>query len=335
MQKTPTVSDIAEIVGCAPTTVSRYLNKSGYVGVETAKKIKQAIEKLQYKPNFLAQSLRSRVNKTIFMAVPDIENPFFAQLYKVVQSMATANGYFLTVYDTGANLDEEQRVLEFAAVMNVCGIIFFSNNFTQNLLDGLAQLGIPAVVNYYEKCQFDAVHGQKNQSSYTATRHLIDIGHKRIGFVGGSSNSLIEDSRKNGYLNALNDYHIDCNMQDVVEAGFTIAAGKKAGEYFKAQRSQPTAICCANDLVALGLITFFGKNDIRVPQDVSVIGIDNIMYGEVSSPALTSVTSDADQFAQSALNMLLDRITGSYDGPPRDVIVRHEIVVRASTIKLE
>lgn len=328
-----TVFDIANLAGCSPTTVSRFLNQSGYVSKNTAAKIEDAIKKLNYQPNFLARSLRSQINKTIFMAVADIENPFFAQLYKTVQRMATEEGYMLTVYNTGESEEEELRSLELAAQMNVCGIVFFSNNFTESLLCKLKQLKIAAVVNCYDSCDFDAVHGKKNHSAYMATNYLIQQGHTYVGFVGGNSNTAVESSRRNGFLQALQEHGLSCCDESFIEVGFTIEDGKRAGERFLASGKLPTAICCANDLLALGLMKYFNEHGVKIPKDVSIIGIDNIFYDEISYPSLTTVTSDADVFAEKALSMLLERIKG-YEGTPRNVEVLHRLIIRKSTRRL-
>lgn len=331
MDRASTVSDIARIAGCAPTTVSRYLNKSGYVGEKTADRIREAIEQLEYRPNFLARSLRSRVNRTIFMAVPNIENPFFASFYKVVQSFAHSHGYFLIAYDTGAVAADEFRALSSAAELNVCGIILFSDNFTVDLHAELERIHIPAVVNDYEACGFDSVHGERNRSAYIATRHLLDCGHRRIGFVGGSRNTRIEKSRLGGFHQAMSEACVSCRDEYMVEGQFTIEAGKSAGMHYCGLEILPTAVCCANDLLALGLITCFHERGIRVPHDVSVVGIDNIIYDEACFPPLTSVTSDPEVMAEKAFAMLYSRISGDYAGPPRDVIVEHRLVIRGST----
>lgn len=328
-----TVFDIAGLAGCSPTTVSRFLNQSGYVSAKTAAKIEDAIKKLNYQPNLLARSLRNQINRTIFMAVADIENPFSAQLYKSVQRMAAEKGYMLTVYNTGASEKEEMYALELAAQMNVCGIIFFSDNFTENLLAKLKQLKIHAVVTRYEPCDFDAIHGKKNHSSYMAVDHLIRQGHTRIGFVGGNSNAAVEGSRRNGFLQALNEHGLLCDDKTFIEVEFTIEGGKKAGEYFLTLDKLPTAICCANDLLALGLMKCLNEHGVKIPEDVSITGVDNIFYDEISSPSLTSVSSDVDVFAEKALSMLIDRING-YQGAPRNVDVPHRLIVRKSTRKL-
>lgn len=331
MARASTVRDIAIHAGCAPTTVSRYLNRSGYVSAETAARIDRAIEHLDYTPNQIARSLKQQKNDTILLIVPNITNPFYAAFYRVVQALATSRGFIVTLYDTNEKREEELKAIRVAMESNMRGISFTSIDPDVNVISRLVRSGIPAVVNFYGKSPFDSVHGKRNDSAHIAVRHLIDYGHHRIGFAGGAPGTMVGLSRRRGYLNALQENGLPVLESLMVEFGFTLDSGRQAGEYFMALTERPTAICCANDLIAFGLMTYLNEQGVAIPDEVSVTGIDDIMYAQAASPPLTTVSSDPERFAEETVRLLFGRIDGTLQGEPRNAIIQHRLVLRRST----
>jgi LacI family transcriptional regulator len=336
MKKRATIRDIAQTAGVSTATVSRYINKSGLVDEKTASRIQEVITRLDYKPNLMAQSLKTRKTKNILLIIPDINNPFYADMAQAIQVGAKKQNHTIALYHTNGEYGEEIKAIHAAVQMNVSGIIMASVDMQERVIHELAKLDLPVIgVNAYEKCPFDTVHGVRMRGTYLATKHLIGIGHKRIAFAGGSKRTTIGRSRQDGYFRALAEAGLKTDESLVFEMGFSVNSGYKAGRYFSTVDPLPTAVCCANDLVALGVMNALRDMGIAVPDDISVTGMDDIPYAVLMTPRLTTVTNDSAEVAAAVLRMLFERIHGEYSGLPREVLIERKLIVRESTLRLD
>ncbi len=326
-----TIRDVARRAGVSIATVSRHMNRSGYVDPQTAAAVDAAVRETGYAPSMAAQGMRSGRTRMLLLVVPDIENPFYALIAREAQRLAKERGYALVLYDSREGR-EELPAVRLAQQMYASGILLGSIDVSPQVTEALAQSGIPLVgLNAYARCPFDTVHVQGSRGTYLAASHLLALGHREIAFAGGAPGSTIERSRLDGYRLALREAGIPPRARDVLEAGFSQEAGYQAGVYFSRLSPMPTAICCANDQIALGVLRALREAGVPVPERVSVTGMDDIPYARVSGPALTTVTNDGAAFAQKGMRLLFERIEGGYAGEPREESVSHELVVRAST----
>lgn len=326
-----TIRDVAQKANVSISTVSRYLNHTGYVETDTAKRIARAVEATNYTPSMVARSLRMQKSDVVLLVVPDICNPFYSGIAQTVQQLARKRGYVMALFDSSES-EHESECIEIAQRMYASGILIASINMKMDVIHSLLQTHIPIVgMNSYQRCPFDSVHVDRPDGSYIATRHLLELGHKKIGFAGGTPQSTIGESRKDGYLQAMTEVGCFPSGHDVIEIGFSQKDGYEAGQYFARCTDRPTAICCANDQVALGLLAAMHACGIAVPERLSVTGMDDIPYASISNPGLTTVTNSSEDFASKATAMLIQRIDDAYTGPPRDIAISHRLVVRAST----
>ena len=326
----PTIRDVAREANVSTTTVSRYLNQSSHVDQNTASAIRQAVERLHYTPSIAAQSLRNRTGKIILLVVPDICNPFYSQLSKTVQHMLSERGYRMVLFDSNESRHENDSIA-LAKQMYASGILLASIDIQQPVIKSLLETAIPVVaLNAHSKYPFDTVHVHGSMGCYLAARHLIALGHRQIGFAGGTPGTMIGKSRRQGYEKAMREAGLPVAKEYLYESGFSQYDGYEAGRYFARLSPLPTAICCANDEIALGLLSAMQERRIRIPDQISVTGMDDIPYARTSNPSLTSVSNDSNVFAREGVRMLFERIEGTVTGPARDVIVRHELIVRAS-----
>jgi LacI family transcriptional regulator len=324
-----TIRDVAREAGVAISTISRFLNRSGYVDEETGRRI--AIRMLDYVPTRAAQILKSRKSRQVMLIVPDIGNPFYSEMAKVVQAAARDKGYAVILYNTNESASEELDAVRTAQSSQSDGLILCSINANDEIIQALLAAGITTVMaNSSGKCPFDTVHGVKGAGTYIAARHLLDLGHRRIAFAGGPSGSETEIRRKHGWLQAMAESGLSCDKSMCCEKGFSEEAGYEAGIYFSTLTDLPTAICCANDLIALGVLDALAERGIGVPESISVTGMDNIPFSHLSHPPLTTVTNDSMVFGQNVSRLLFDRLEG-YAGAPREMIVPRVLVPRAST----
>ena len=326
----PTIRDVAREANVSTTTVSRYLNQSGHVDQNTASAIRQAVERLHYTPSIAAQSLRNRTGKIILLVVPDICNPFYSKMSKTVQRLLGERGYRMVLFDSNESLHENDSIA-LSKQMYASGILLASIDIRQSVIKSLLETAIPVVaLNAHSTCPFDTVHVHGSMGCYLTARHLIALGHRHIAFAGGAPGTMIGKSRREGYEQALREAGLPIVREHIYESGFSQYDGYEAGRYFAKLSPLPTAICCANDEIALGLLSAMQERKIRIPDQISVTGMDDIPYARTSNPSLTSVSNDSNVFAREGVRMLFERIEGTVTGPARDVIVRHELIVRAS-----
>lgn len=329
--KRATIRDVARKAEVSVSTISRYMNSSGYVDQETAARIADAIQATHYAPSIAARSLKTQKSLIILLVVPDICNPFYSTIAKTVQRLVNDKGYVMALYDSDES-EHELPSVKLAQQMYASGILLGSIDVKPSVIGALIRSDIPVVgLNAYQEYPFDTVHVQGSEGSYLATKHLLSLGHTHIGFAGGTPNSMIGKSRREGYERAMAEAQLVPAEENIIEVGFSQMDGTEIGEYFAGQCSRPSAICCANDQIALGLLSVMHERGIVVPRDLSVTGMDDISYARTSNPGLTSVTNDGRLFAEKGVRMLFDRINGTYKGEPRSVSVGHQLVVRAST----
>lgn len=325
----PTIKEVAADANVSMSTVSRYINGYKLIHPSTALRIENSIKKLNYiiKPSKIQKELEI---KTIFLIVPDIGNPFYSQIAKTVQYISQQNGYITIIYDSQESKNESEAI-DVAIHAKVSGILLASIDIKPNIVSKVVESNIPVVgLNAYNNIPFDSVHVHGDEGTYLSTKHLIALGHKRIGFAGGTSNSIIGISRFEGFSKAMKESGLTIDEKQVIQLGFTQTDGYEAGMYFSGLKNIPSAICCANDLIALGLLSALQEKNIRIPEDISVTGMDDVPYAKISNPSLTTVTNNSESFGREAMRMLLDNINGIHYGKPRDIAIFHELIIRNS-----
>lgn len=332
MDHTVTIKDVAKKANVSVTTVSRYLNNSEHVSMSLANKIEAAISETGYQPNLLARSLKTQKSRTIVLVVPDICNPFYSVMAKTVQRIARANNYLISFCDTDGEAAQEVEAICAAQQQSACGILFACIDIKPQVVEQMKRSVIPIVgLNAYSAdFPFDSVHVLQNGGTYIAMQHLLELNHRNIVYAGGTPSSMIARSRREGYELAMKEKGLHPSAQDIFEMGFSQEDGYKAGRYFSTFDPLPTAICCANDQIALGVIDALQSVGLSVPEDVSITGMDDIPYGRTAKPSLTTVTNDGAQYAELGMQLLLQRITGEYTGSQRDVSVPNILVPRNS-----
>jgi len=326
-----TIRDVARAAQVSTATVSRFLNGSGYVNEATSARIREAIALTGYTPSLMARSLKTRRSGMLLLIVPDISNPFYAKMARELQRLAQESGYATLLWDSGGEPERELEALEMAVQMSVEGVLFATiddNAAAYRMIEKAAfrTIGLNA---FSENAPFDVVAVDGRGGTDQAVMYLAGLGHRRIAFAGGRPGSFIGESRRQGFLRGMEQSGLAVGADDVMERGFAQADGYAVGAVFARRLDLPTAVCCANDLVALGVISALNDAGLRVPDDVSVTGMDDIDYAALSSPPLTTVTNDAVLFAHRAFEMLLERIGGDRT-PPHRVEIPNALVVRRS-----
>lgn len=325
-----TISEVAERAGVSPTTVSHVLSGNRPVARATQVKVKEAIEELGYRPSGLARSLRLQRSDTVGLIVPDIANPFYPMLARGVDD-ALDGDYLTFVCNTDASRDRELRFAADLKDRHVDGMIIAPFGLLASDLDDLLDSGMPVVAlgDRLHHPRLDTVLTDDEQGGLEATRHLLERGHRRIGLIVGSEGA--GDLRAAGYRRALTEAGLPFDPELVADGGWHRNGGADAMRTLLALAPRPDAVFAANDLMAIGAVDAIATAGLAVPDDVALVGYDDIEAASLARPPLTTVLNSAYDMGVQAGRMLLDRMTGAYDGSPRVVTLHSRLVIRQSS----
>lgn len=341
-KKAVTIYDIARAAKVSPGTVSRFINGVGEPRAATRERLEKAIADYNFVPNRAAQALKSKRNRIICMAFPEAENPFFYHLVSAAEKITQQYGYTLMIYHTHTDSAREFDILSLMNESIADGLFLINYNFTQRHLDTFYKVSCPLVISSlcispyggtgFDNFDYIGIDGQN--ALYTATTQLISDGHRRIAFVGGKRDIVMFRERYEGYCSALARSRIHLDPSLCFFGGWDKDAGYAYGERIAAmpKEQRPTAVCAVNDVVAIGLISALRDHGLNVPDDLSVIGMDNIDMDVDLNPSLSSSDFAKDEFCKCAIDFLMERINGN-DNPARKIIFQPTLILRESSAK--
>ncbi|CAK6493401.1 HTH-type transcriptional repressor PurR [Pantoea sp. Nvir] len=308
-----TIKDVAKRAGVSTTTVSHVINKTRFVAEETRNAVWQAIQELHYSPSAVARSLKVNHTKTLGLLATSSEAPYFAEIIEAVEHHCFERGYTLILGNAHNDLQKQRAYLSMMAQKRVDGLLVMCSEYPDDLLKMLEEnRNIPMVVMDWGESRgdfTDTVLDNAFQGGYLAGRYLIERGHRDIGAIPGQLERNTGGGRHAGFLKALEEAGISVRPEWIVQGDFEPESGYQAMQQILQQKQRPTAIFCGGDIMAMGAICAADEMGLRVPQDISVIGYDNVRNARYFTPALTTVHQPKAQLGEKALEMLLDRIT--------------------------
>ena len=329
-----TIYDVARAAGVSTSTVSHVLNGTRYVSVETEHRVRQAMQELHYRPNSLARGLVRQETQTLALIVPDNVNPFFAELARGIEDHGFAAGYNVILCNSDRNTSKELAYLDMLISKRVDGIIYMTMSTQIDQLQPLLDNRIPLVTFDRDYEGIDTVLLDNEQGGYDATRHLIDLGHRHIACIGGPDAKTRSHERVRGYERAMVEAGLVVDERLIQPGAWTYESGQAAARRLLHLPVPPTAIFACNDLMAIGVISALREQGLRVPEDVSVVGFDDIPFGAYFFPPLTTLATPLMEVSQRLCQLLLDRINGQLPPQPQRSIVHGQLVVRGSTAPL-
>ena len=321
-------------------TVSRVVNGSGYVRDEVRTRVQDAIEQLDYSPNWLARSLKRKATLVVGIVLPDIANPYAAELAHGIQDILREAGYgcFLSSVDaTGSN---EESILQALSDHRVDGIIVATRHTGEDGLHKLASRHIPMVVigREFDHPSVDRVAANDRAGGFAALRHLMELGHRRIAFIGGSATAPFQLPRCAAYLDGLREQGLPVDPELVIPpiAGERSLFATQHDGYMGMQkllllRSRPTAVFARNDYTAMGALLAAREAGVAVPGDISIIGFDNVPLSSFTAPPLTTVKQPIAEQGREAATLLLNRIQSEVPVQRTERVFECHLVVREST----
>jgi LacI family transcriptional regulator len=327
-----TIKDVAALAGISYTTVSHVLNKSRPVSDQVRLKVEAAIMQLDYVPSAVARSLKAKSTSTIGLLIPNGVNPYFAELARGIEDYCERNGFCVILCNSDDNPEKQRSYLRVLLEKRVDGLIVSSVGGAPDADNSLAGVRTPMVVVDRELTgiQADLVRIDHELGGYLATRHLLELGHRHIACISGPSHTSVAQLRLQGYQRAMAQVAIDVKAHWVVVSDYTSPGGYDAAVTLLGD-DPPTAIFAGNDMIGIGVLRAAAERHIRVPEDLSVVGFDDIQMSRYVYPALTTVGQSIVELGESAAEMLLRRITGPFEGAVEQRVVTPSIVVREST----
>lgn len=329
----PTMQDVARAAGVSSATVSRVFSdhKTG-MSAETADRVRRIATELGYTVNTLAASLRVQQTWTVGLILADIANPFFGRLAHGVEDVLSAAGYSVLFGNTKNSIDEEIRLLRVMMEKQVDAVILASVASDDRHLLGALKQGLQVVLVDSELCgaQLDTVVVDNRLASARAVGHLIDLGHRAISIVTGPMVASFDRDRLEGYRDAFQQRGLAIPEDLVLQGDSTYEGGRAVVEQLLNGPGRPTAFFTSNDLMTMGALAALDTAGLRIPQDVSIIGFDDLEWYPIFRPRITAVSQPAMAIGMTAARHLLERLKG-FDGEPRRFLLNTDLILRDST----
>ncbi|MCA0970492.1 LacI family transcriptional regulator [Halobacillus litoralis] len=324
------MSDVAALAGVSTATVSRVLRNPETVTETTKQKVLEAIEELNYQPNMLARHFRRSQTNTILVVVPNIINTVFAEIVGGIEEEASKNGYRVLLRNSNNQIDREYGSIEHMKQRQVDGMIMLSPRLDEEILQDISEkYPIVLATAHLDETKIPVVSIDNVSSSKKATEHLIRLGHRRIAHITGQLDSMISRYRFKGYREAMKENGIDYDTQLIREGEFTFESGYEQMMNLLDQKFPPTALFAASDEMAMGAINAAKSRGVNVPEDLAVVGFDNIRFSSVFDPPLTTIAQPKFGMGEKAMELLMKKFNGE-PVEQTEHILPDELIIRDS-----
>lgn len=326
--KIATIQDVARVAGVSTATVSRTLSKPSVVSPTTRAAVLDAVEQTGYRINTTASNLRRQRTGSVIALVPNLANPFFSQILAGMSSVLTEAGLGLLVADTQSGTDPDERLRHFLVSGVADGLIVFDGTLSPQVLDMPGRPPVLMACEWMDR-NLPSVTVDNQAGARLAVDHLVQEGHSRIGYIAGPEGNVLSVARQQGFTAALQIHDLPLRADWQYEGDYSMDSGMVAARRWMAMSDRPTALFCASDEMAVGFVGAVQRAGLRVPDDVSVIGFDNIEVVQHLTPPLTTIRQPRNQIGVRAAEMLIEMISaGSLSGPSEVIDV--EFMPRSS-----
>jgi LacI family repressor for deo operon, udp, cdd, tsx, nupC, and nupG len=334
-EKAPTIQDVARIAQVSAATVSRALSRPERVTDATRQRVSDAVRVTGYTLNQSARSLRLQTARTILVALPDIGNPFFSTILDAIEREAARRGYGVLVANRFAR-GETAPLRDYFLSNRADGLLLLDGSIDREQLLALtrAPIGLPLIVacESIPGAPFHTVTTDNAYAAQQATRHLLSLGHRRIGHIRGPAGNVLSREREAGFLAGLRAGQAEQRAEWMFEGGFSMDGGVRAARAWLGLAERPTAIFAANDEAAIGFISTIAKAGLTCPRDLSVIGFDDLDIAAYFLPPLTTMRQPREALGRLATEALIDLVEGAPGKTvPGQFVLSSELIVRGST----
>ncbi|MEO1853071.1 LacI family DNA-binding transcriptional regulator [Chromohalobacter sp.] len=325
------IRKVAELAGVSVATVSRALKTPDVVSPGTRDKVLAAVEQADYRPNLTAVQFRSQRTRNLVVLVPTIANTFFSRVIGGIQEAAQRRGYGILLCNTLGDERTERAYAGLVSTRQADGLIQLRAYDPFTASDGKARPPMVNACEVLDEAPCPTVKLDNRAAARSVTEHLLALGHRRIGMIKGPRNSPLTRDRLLGFQDALAVAGLAPDESLVCPGDFTPSSGYRAAGDLLSQADPPTAIFCENDEMAMGAMRRIKEAGLRIPEDISVAGFDDIAFASFCDPPLTTIAQPAEDFGREAVALLLDIIDDRGDAADEHRIMPFELVIREST----
>lgn len=334
-----TILDVAKEAGVSKSTVSRVINNEGTVKPETRIAVEEAIEKLKYSPSYFAQGMRTGLTKTIAMVVPEYSNPFYSEMFRGVEDIALKYGYMVFVCNTERHTVSDIEYTKELLRRNIDGIIYNTYHRNDNVSEYLKKVSKQTPIVFMDKNFDDCsdvsyVYIDGYESVRKAVNYLFNQGHRKIGYILNSEDISVIQERYLGYLKGLEDCGLKLEEKWIYRVRREnepdyIKLGRDAARYYLSLAERPNVIMAAIDMIGIGCIKELNSLHIKIPEEMGVIGFDNISLSNLIEPALTTISQPIRKLGQTAAEIVIAKINGEKIND--QVVFQGDLIVRETT----
>lgn len=328
-----TILDVAKEAKVSIATVSRLLNNEGVVSPDTAKRVHDAIEKLAYEPNILARNFRKNESRVILIISPNVTNPYYARILSGIGDVFTELGYSTLIYNTADDSQREKEALEMLKKRRADGAILMANNLgSAGLLEYASQYPLVQCCEYESGVDIPHVSIDNYLATNEAMDYLIKLGHRKIAIISSENDYLSTSLRMKGYKDSLQKNQIAINPEFIAYASrdYSIKSGQAQAAQLLRLQDRPTAIFCIADTLALGAIATAKEFGLRIPEDITVIGFDDVDYTTMFHPHITTIAQPCYELGRQSAHLLFSKISLVKD-IPNEIKLDHELIIRESS----
>jgi LacI family transcriptional regulator len=325
------IREVAALAGVSTSTASRVLSGRGYSSDASRSRVLKAAEELGYEPHIGASALKSQASPIVGVAIQDMSNPFYVDLVRGINAATRAASYVPLLFDSEESSEREAEILRVMLRVRVAGVLIAPSMTNLDLLRRVQEHDIPIVQVDREApgLASDSVLVDNFAGAYEATEHLLRLGHTRIGVIAGPPALTTGRQRLLGFEQAMRDHGIEQDPRYVKVSDYRADTGAALARELISERPRPTAIFVHNNVLAERLLLALRDADLRAPDDIAVLGFDDVGWAQLVSPSLTVVRQPAYTIGRMAAEMLLRRIAGNQD-PPVQALLKAELIVRGS-----
>ena len=334
--KSPTIKDVALKAGVSTATVSRYLNRNGYVSKENQAKLCGIIEELDFVPNHIAISLKTTTTKTIGIVIPDLSNVSFMDTVKGISDVAIENDYQPIILSSEEDDEKENKTLDVLVSKRVDGIIIASSADSGEKILKINNKNLPIVLLDRDVCNFgddilvDVILNDNFNGSYKMINYLISLGHKKIAIISSNISQVMINERLKGYIKALEDNNIPVDPNYIMYGDYKFKSGYDITKQLVMQPMNPTAIFTVNNIMALGAVSALNEMNITIPDKISISSFGEFKYHAVLNPDLTVVNQHSYSMGKKAAEVLIAKIHNLENWKPEKIVIEGDIIMRGS-----
>lgn len=334
-QKSVRIADVARAAGVSTATVSRALSNPDLVTESTRDAVLEAIRQTGYRVNQAARNLRKQRAGAVLVLVPNLGNPFFSQILAGISAAFSTSDYSVLIADTTEMQDKSQGLMDYFLDNRIDGMLVLDGSLTHSELGLLARAGVEDRVvfacEWVQGAAFPSIRSDNIHGANLAIGHLYELGHRAIAHLTGPEGNVLTQARRDGMMVERARLGLPVRDEWIIRGDFTLEAGYAGAQHILEMAERPTAVFCASDMVAFGLISGLQAGGLRVPEDISVVGFDDIEMSEFYVPALTTIHQDRQRLGRRGAEVLLDKLSNGQGQMGRVELVDVTLKTRNST----